>query len=386
MPVVSNEVVRSLQERVRTAVAARTAIVIRAGGTKDFYGNSGRADHPVLDPRTYCGVIDYEPTELVITACSGTPLADIEAALAQHNQMLAFEPPHFGLVMSAGPPQAQRVPPRGADAQRPGASATSPTLGGAIASGLAGPRRMASGPVRDFVLGATLLDGHADVLTFGGSVMKNVAGYDVSRALAGSLGTLGMILDVSLKVVPRPAAEQTLRFGLPEADAIRRTNEWAGQPLPISATAWVDGALLVRLSGASAGVRAAQTRLGGEQLAHDATLWLALREQTHPFFNRAAEAATLWRLSVPPTAAPLNLGSTLIEWRGAQRWIWSTSPAAEIRAQVQAAGGHATAFRHRDCNEVFHPLSPALAQIHQRLKKEFDPAGIFNPGRMYSTL
>lgn len=359
MPVVSNEVVRSLQERVRAAVAARTPLVIRAGGTKDFYGNTSPGRHDVLDPRAYCGVIDYEPTELVITACSGTPLREVEAALTQHNQMLAFEPPHFG---------------------------TLPTLGGAIASGLAGPRRMASGPVRDFVLGATLLDGHAGVLTFGGSVMKNVAGYDVSRALAGSLGTLGMILDVSLKVVPRPTTEQTLRFGLSEADAIRRTNEWAGQPLPISATAWFDGALSVRLAGAAAGVRAAQTRLGGELVADDATFWLALREQTHPFFNRAAEAATLWRLSVPPAAAPLNLGSTLIEWRGAQRWIWSTSPAAEVRAKVQAAGGHTTAFRHRDCTEVFHPLSPALARIHQRLKKEFDPAGIFNPGRMYSTL
>ena len=178
MPVVSDEVVRSLQERVRTAVAARTSLVIRAGGTKDFYGNSARTEHDVLDPRAYCGVIDYEPTELVITACSGTSLTEVEATLAQHNQMLAFEPPHFGAL---------------------------PTLGGAIASGLAGPRRMASGSVRDFVLGATLMDGHANVLTFGGNVMKNVAGYDVSRALAGSLGTLGMILDVSLKVVPRPA-------------------------------------------------------------------------------------------------------------------------------------------------------------------------------------
>jgi glycolate oxidase FAD binding subunit len=195
-----------------------------------------------------------------------------------------------------------------------------------------------------------------------------------------------MILDVSLKVVPRPATEQTLRFELSEANATRRTNEWAGQPLPISATAWLDGALLVRLSGANAGVRAAQMKLGGDPVADDATFWVTLREQTHAFFDRAAEMATLWRLSVPPTATPLDLGSTLIEWRGAQRWVWSTSSAAEIRAKVQAAGGHATAFRHHDRNDVFHPLAPALAQIHQRLKKEFDPAGIFNPGRMYSEL
>ncbi len=272
--------------------------------------------------------------------------------------MLAFEPPHFGAAA---------------------------TLGGTVASGLAGPRRMAAGSIRDFVLGATLLDGRANVLTFGGNVMKNVAGYDISRALAGSLGTLGLILDVSVKVVPRPASEQTLRFELSEADAIRRTNEWAGQPLPVSATAWHDGALSVRLSGAEAGVRAAQAKLGGSVLAEDAAFWKTLCEQTHEFFDRPARA-TLWRLSVPPTSVPLNLGPTLTEWRGAQRWIWSTAPASEIRAKAQAAGGHATAFRHDALTDVFHPLTPALAQIHQRLKKEFDPAGIFNPGRMYSDL
>ena len=358
MVVAANEVVRSLQERVRAAVAARAPLVIRAGGTKDFYGNPTRAEHEVLDPRAYCGVIDYEPTELVITACSGTPLTDVEATLAAHNQMLAFEPPHFG---------------------------PSATLGGAIASGLAGPRRMASGSIRDFVLGATLLDGRANVLTFGGNVMKNVAGYDVSRALAGSLGTLGMILDVSLKVIPRPALQQTLRFELTEADAIRCVNEWAGQPLPISATAWLDGVLSVRLSGAKAGVRAAQTKLGGEVVVDDATLWTALREQTQVFFRRL-DGATLWRLSLPPTTTPLNLGATLIEWRGAQRWLWSTAPAAEVRAKVNSVGGHATVFRHNERSDVFHPLAPALAQIHRRLKSEFDPAGIFNPGRMYSDL
>ena len=357
MQVVSNEAVRTLQQRVRAAVAARRSLVIRAAGTKNFYGRSAPSVHDVLDPRVYCGVLDYEPTELVITACSGTRLAEVEATLAEHNQMLAFEPPHFGV---------------------------SATLGGAIAAGIAGPRRMSAGPIRDFVLGATLLDGRANVLTFGGNVMKNVAGYDVSRALAGSLGTLGMILDVSLKVMPRPASEQTLRFELPEADAIRRSSEWARQPWPISASAWCEGALSIRLSGSTAGVRAAQAKLGGDCI-DGAAFWTALREQTHEFFNRPA-GATLWRMSVPPTAAPLNLGFTLVEWRGAQRWLWSTAGAAEIRAKVQAAGGHATAFRHHDCSDVFHPLSAALAQIHQRLKKEFDPAGVFNPGRMYSDL
>jgi len=358
MAAASKDVVRALQERVRSAVATRTPLVIRAGGTKNFYGRAVSDTHEILDPRAYCGVIDHEPTELVITACSGTPLAEVESALAQHNQMLAFEPPHFG---------------------------SSATLGGAIACGVAGPRRMAAGAIRDFVLGATLLDGRADVLSFGGNVMKNVAGYDVSRALAGSLGTLGMILDVSLKVLPLPAAEQTVCLQLQEADAIRRTNEWAGQPWPISATAWVDGALTVRLSGAAAGVRSAQQKLGGEVIPDGVAFWITLREQTHAFF-KASPAATLWRLSLPPTTMPLDLGPTLIEWRGAQRWLWSAAPAADIRAKAQAAGGHATAFRQHDRNDVFHPLAPALAQVHQRLKNEFDPMGIFNPGRMYSHL
>jgi len=353
---VASEVVRSLQQRVRAAATSRTAIVIRAGGTKDFYGNATRVTHEVLDPRAYCGVIDYEPTELVITACSGTLLNEIEDLLAKNNQMLAFEPPHYGAES---------------------------TIGGTIASGICGPRRMTTGPVRDFVLGASLLDSRGEVLTFGGKVMKNVAGYDVSRALAGSLGTLGLILDASLKVVPRPASEQTLQFEVSEDDAIVRVNQWAGQPLPISATAWLDGVLTVRLSGSTSGVAAASTKLGGS--AADESLWTQLRDQTHPFFANG-DGGTLWRLSVPPTASPLALGATLIEWRGAQRWLWSQAPAAEIRARIAAVGGHAIKFRHVDGADVFHPLTPALAQIHRRLKNEFDQAGIFNPGRLYSDL
>lgn len=354
MAVAADDVVRSLQERVRSAAAARTPLVIRAGGTKDFYGNPPRPEHDVLDPRAYCGVIDYEPTELVVTACSGTPLAEVEAALAEHNQMLGFEPPYFGAAA---------------------------TLGGAVASGLAGPRRMAAGSVRDFMLGSTLIDGRANVLSFGGKVMKNVAGYDMSRALAGSLGTLGMILDISLKVVPRPAIEQTVQFEISEADAIRRANEWAGQPLPVSATVWSDGVLSARLSGSTAGVRAARSRLGGDLLDHCKGFWTALRDQTHEFFNHV-DGATLWRLSVPPITSPLALGATLIEWRGVQRWIRSTAAAAEIRAKVEAVGGHATAFHNAGSVDAFHPLSLPLIEIHRRLKDEFDPAHIFNAGRM----
>jgi len=352
------DAVASLQERVRAAAAARTPLAIRAGGSKDFYGNEPRGE--VLDPRLHAGIVEYEPTELVVTARAGTRLAELETTLAASHQMLAFEPPHFG---------------------------DSATVGGAIASGLAGPRRMAVGAVRDFVLGARLLDGRGNVLAFGGRVMKNVAGYDVARTLAGSLGTLGVILDVSLKVLPRPVAEQTLRFELAEADAIRRTNEWGGQPLPISGSAWFDGQLYVRLSGAAAGVRAAHEKIGGSLVAEDTLLWLELREQSQAFFSAAPNGVhTLWRLSVPPTTPPLELGPTLIEWGGGQRWIVSDAPAAVIRTKTAAVGGHATAFRGGDRRAVFHPLDPGVAAIHRRLKAEFDPAGIFNPGRLYPDL
>jgi glycolate oxidase FAD binding subunit len=345
----------SLQERVRAAAAARTPLRIRAGGSKDFYGNEPRGE--LLDPRSHAGIVEYEPTELVVTVRAGTRLAELESTLAASRQMLAFEPPHFGDCA---------------------------TIGGTISCGLAGPRRIAVGAVRDFVLGARLLDGRGNVLAFGGRVMKNVAGYDVSRTLAGSLGTLGVLLEVSLKVLPRPVAEQTLRFELNESDAIRRTNEWAGQPLPISGTAWFEGQLYVRLSGAAAGVRAAHEKIGGSRVAEDTLLWAELREQSQTFFSPStSKTRVLWRLSVPPTTPPLELGPTLIEWGGGQRWIVSEIPAAVIRAKAAAVGGHATAFKGGDRRASFHPLDPAVAAIHRRLKSEFDPVGIFNPGRMY---
>jgi glycolate oxidase FAD binding subunit len=346
---------RTLQERVRAAAVQRSPLAIRAGGSKDFYGNAASGE--VFDPREYSGIIDYEPTELVVTVRSGTRLAELEKTLAAERQMLPFEPPHFGAAA---------------------------TVGGAVASGLSGPRRAAAGAVRDFVLGASLLDGRAQVLSFGGRVMKNVAGYDASRMLAGSLGTLGLILDVSLKLLPLPVAEQTLHFEVDETDAIRLVNEWGGQPLPISATAWVDGRLAVRLSGAAAGVRAAVAKLGGAAV-EGAALWTELREHTHVFFQPDGEA-TLWRLAVPPTTPPLGLGPTAIEWSGGQRWLWSTAPAAAVRERAAAVGGHATRFRGGDRASTFQPLAPQIAAIHRRLKTEFDPAGIFNPGRLYAEL
>ena len=345
---------QQFKDRIAAAVRSGAPLRVRGGGSKDWYGQAPVGE--VLDTRPYAGIVDYEPSELVVTVRCGTPLAELEQVLAQQNQMLAFEPPHFGAA----------------------------TVGGMFACALSGPRRHSAGAVRDFVLGAVLLDGKGEVLHFGGQVMKNVAGYDVSRLLAGSLGTLGLILDVSLKVLPVPVAETSLRFECSQAEALARLNAWGGQPLPISASAWQDGSLTLRLSGAAAAVKAARLQLGGEALAQASEFWVALREQEADFFAPDADAA-LWRLALPSIAPPLALaGRQLIEWGGGQRWLRSDADAAGIRAVAVQHGGHATLFRGGDKGAgVFQPLAPTLATIHRRLKSAFDPAGIFNPGRMY---
>lgn len=354
-----DNLLKDFRERVGFASKNKTPLRIRGSGSKDWYGRAVQGE--VLDTSGYRGIVSYEPTELVITARCGTPLREIEAALAEQGQMLAFEPPHFGPAT---------------------------TIGGVVASGLAGPRRQAAGAVRDFVLGTTLMDGHGEALRFGGQVMKNVAGYDVSRLLAGSLGMLGLILEVSLKVMPRPQAESTLRLALGQEDALRRMNQWGGQPLPVSATAWHDGVLTVRLSGAQAALKAAIARIGGEVLPHDAAnhYWTDLREQRHTFF--ADESAPLWRLAVPTVAAALpHTGPQLIEWGGGQRWLRSDDSAEAMQALAAQHGGHATLFRGGMRQQgVFQPLALAIHAIHRNLKNAFDPAGIFNPGRMYQDL
>ena len=377
MSAVTEHALAVMREQVITANRDRRPLRIRGGGTKDFYGQplpahggeGGGVPAPegtaeVLDCRANRGVLSYEPTELVISARCGTPLAEIEETLAAQRQYLPFEPPHFG---------------GGA------------TFGGAVAAGLSGPRRMAAGSLRDYVLGTTLLTAGGDVLRFGGQVMKNVAGYDVSRLLAGSLGVLGVIAEASLKVLPLPAAEQTLQLESTEADSIRRCNRWGGEPLPISATLWEGGRLWVRLSGAGAAVAAAAGRLGGERVATDRAdeLWRSVREQTHDFF---ADAGVVWRLSVPSATPPLELaGQQLIEWGGALRWhvpVHDHDSAQALRDLVSRAGGSATLFRvgSRATVARFHPLEEAVRQIHMRLKQEFDPNRIFNPGRMYDWL
>lgn len=347
-------------ERVRAAAAAKTPLCLHGGGTKDFYGRAPAGE--AFDLRANSGIVAYEPTELVVTVRGGTPLGELEAALAEKGQYLAFEPPHFG----AGA-----------------------TVAGCVASGLSGPRRASMGAVRDFMLGVKLLDGRGEVLRFGGQVMKNVAGYDVSRLVAGSLGTLGILLEASIKVLPRPVAETTLRFELDEATALRHLNAWGGQPLPVSASLWTEGVLHLRLSGAEAAVGAAAQRLGGDRLddAAAAAVWADVREQRAAAFACAA-GERLWRVSLPSTAPALASGGRqVIEWGGALRWLVAPADDARVRDRAVELGGHACAFRGGDRGgEVFQPLSAPLAAIHRRLKQAFDPAGIFNPGRLYPEL
>jgi len=356
------QALEQIRDRILAAAAGRAPLRIRGGGTKDFYGQSLHGE--VLDVCAWRGIVAYEPTELVITARGGTPLAEVQAALAERGQMLPFEPPVFGI----------------------GA-----TIGGVVAAGLSGPRRMAAGAVRDFVLGAALLDGAGRLQHFGGQVMKNVAGYDVSRLLCGSLGILGVIAEVSLKVLPRPAAEATVALTVSEADALRHLNAWAGQPLPISASAWHASGLRLRFSGAQAAVRAALARFahdyGALELAPDVAdaYWADVRDQRAEFFGGHEP---LWRLSLPSTTGPLALpGRQLIEWGGALRWLKGEVEVDRLRRMVRDAGGSTTLFRSAARSaDVFEPLAPPVLALHRRLKQAFDPAGIFNPGRMVREL
>jgi glycolate oxidase FAD binding subunit len=343
----------TLAQTIREAAARHRPLRLRGGGTKDFYGNALRGD--IVDTRGYAGIVAYEPTELVATVRCGTRLADLEGLLEKNHQSLPFEPPHFG-------PDA--------------------TVGGCVAAGLSGPRRASAGALRDFVLGVKLVDGRGDVLSFGGQVMKNVAGYDVSRLIAGSLGTLGLIAEASLKLAPKPQAETTLRLEAPQARALEMMNRWAGQPLPVTATAWHDGELTIRLSGSEAGVRAARDRIGGEPV--EEPFWIGIREQTDAFF---AGSGPLWRIALPSASPAVELpGAQLIEWHGALRWLRSENAQA-VRDAAQRLKGHATLFRAADKSAgCFPPLDPVLERLHRNVKRTFDPQGIFNPGRMYPEL
>jgi glycolate oxidase FAD binding subunit len=343
----------ALRDSVLAAARDRRRLRIRGAGSKDFLG--GSPDGTTLDVRPLAGVVAYEPDELVLTARAGTPLAELETLLAGHGQWLAFEPPLFG---------------------------GEATLGGAVAAGLAGPARATAGAVRDFVLGVRLMNGRGEVLSFGGRVMKNVAGFDVAWLVGGSLGILGVITEVSIKVLPRPAVTATLAFEMGAAQAVEAFNRWARRPLPLAATSWYDGVAHVRLAGVDAAVEAACAALGGRRLGADdaAHWWEGLRHHRHPFL---APRTRLWRVCVPSTAAPIGVdGPLLIEWAGALRWLRTDAAPAEVRDAARRAGGTAACWHDRAAGPTFEPLAPAALAIHRRLKAAFDPDGIFNPGRL----
>ncbi len=354
--IINNDISIELQQAVEQAIASGTPLCISAGNTKNFYGRE-----PVGKPISiseHRGIINYEPTELVITVRAGTPLKEIEAALADENQMFGFEPPAFG------------------DAA---------TIGGTIACNFSGPRRAYSGAARDFVLGSKVINGKAEILHFGGEVMKNVAGYDVSRLMCGAMGTLGVLLELSIKVLPKPETELTLVQDMDADDAMNKLHSLARQSLPISASCFDGNKLHIRISGSHATVQAARKLMGGDELPSGASFWKELKEHQQNFFK---STRPLWRLSLASNTPVMNIpGKWLYEWNGAQRWLISDEKQDIIRNQVAQVDGHALCFRnHVDRNNVFHPLTPGLFKIHQQLKKAFDPDAIFNPGRMYAEL
>jgi len=346
----------ALQQQVLDAFQNGTPLNISGSGSKAFLGNAIRGQ--AIDVTGHRGIVEYDPRELVLTARSGTPLREIEAALAEAGQMLAFEPPHFG---------------------------DSATLGGTIACGLSGPRRPYSGSARDFVLGCQMLNGRGELLRFGGKVMKNVAGYDVSRLMAGAQGTLGMLLEISLKVLPRPAASITVTRVCSAAGAISSMSALLGKPLPVDGACFHGEQLYIRISGSAQAVQEARSKIAGDVLPDADAFWHALREHQLPFFMRNG---ALYRVVVKPATPPLNIeGTWLLDWGGAQRWLYSNEDPASLRHRVASVGGHVTVFRGGAPGvEIFQPLSGPLQTIHRRLKTSFDPKDIFNRGRLYAGL
>jgi glycolate oxidase FAD binding subunit len=340
-------------DRIRAAQAQHQPLELRGGGSKRFYGRPATG-HP-LELGGHRGILSYQPTELVVRARAGTPLAELEAALAERGQMLPFEPPYFG---------------------------GEPTIGGAIASGLAGPRRPWGGAPRDLLLGVRILDGRGQVLGFGGQVMKNVAGYDLSRLMAGAMGTLGILLEVSVKVLPKPPGETTLALTTDPRQALALMGTLQRQSLSLSGLCFAEGRLHVRASDTS--LEQVRAVLGPAATEEDPDFWHRLRDQTLDFFTRTD---ALWRASVPAATAPLAAdGDEILDWGGAQRWLRGVGSRENLRQSVQAVGGHATMFRGPDRDQALHPLAPALAGLHQRIKAVFDPERVLNPGRLYPGL
>lgn len=355
------DIADDLCEQVRSAYDAQTPLCIVAGNTRAFYGRA--VEGKPLDISSHSGIVSYDPVELVVTVRAGTQLSALNAALAEQHQMLAFEPPAFGVTS---------------------------TIGGAVATGLSGPRRPWAGAARDFVLGTRIITQDGKLLRFGGEVMKNVAGYDLSRLMAGAQGTLGVLTDISFKVLPMPTASHSLCLEIGLEDALATLAELGRQPLPITAAAWHAGALFIRLEGGESSVKATKERLGGETLVPE--FWQQLRDHQHPFFSLDEEQA-LWRLSLPPHTAPLNLEipeeDWFYDWAGSQRWVKTNLKADALRSACQSAGGHATCFTPQALDSTdspFTPLNPVVEKYHRNLKAQLDAHGIFNPGRLYKAL
>ncbi len=380
------DVLQAWVDQVQQAAAQGHTLRLRGGGSKDHLGHLGEhadaghteagAQFTELDTRAWAGVEAHEPSELVVRVRAGTPVVELEAALAQQGQALAFEPPRY----------------RFAPGQRSEA-----TVGGMVASGLSGPARAQRGAVRDHLLGCTVINGQGQLLSFGGAVMKNVAGFDLTRLMAGSMGTLGLLVDVTLKVLPQPVVSATMRFELSEEEALLQVNRWAAQPVPIDASAWWDGMLVLRLSGARAAVVQAVQSLYKERRGELLTppvadaFWQGVRDQSDEFFTRARQAVdhagetgiTLWRLSVPATTPPLALhGEQLTEWLGALRWVCTPAPAAAIHALMARVGGQAQPF-YRAASQPWSlsPMAASSLRLHAAVQRAFDPHGVFNTDR-----
>ncbi len=347
-----SDISNKLQVQVKAAFDKKTALRISAGNSKSFYGRGVKGEE--ISVADHAGIIEYRASELVLTARSGTLLSDVETALAENNQMLAFEPP---------------------------AHAPSATLGGSIACGLSGPRRPFAGAARDFVLGTTIINGKGETLKFGGQVMKNVAGYDASRLMVGAQGTLGVLLDISIKVLPKPETELTISFEQDFETAHKALRQWILQGQPVTASYYYNGALSIRLSSTGNSVKKAHEMIGGELRPND--LWQSLQHQTHEFFSRHKN---LWRVSVPASAKSILADQQqLVEWNGALRWVASDE---DLFTTAKDVGGHASKYRMNSDNEenIFQPLSSTMLSLQQRLKHSFDPDNILNPGRLYPEL
>ena len=353
-----SDLTNELIAQVRDAVEAKETLAISAGCSKTFMGRQIETDR-TIDVSGHTGIVSYQPVELVMTARAGTTLAEIESALAENNQMLACEPPRFG---------------------------GKATLGGTLATNVSGPGRPWYGSIRDHVLGVTLINGESEQLRFGGQVMKNVAGYDLSRLQAGAMGGLGLMTEISLKVLPKPATTRTLKFTMDQAEAIQRMNSMSGQPKPITAAYWSSGELFVRLAGAASAVDATTKSWGGEELASDVALalWSDLQDQKLAIFN----ADKVWRFSMKSSADALPIeGDSLINWGGAERWYVGDHSFDRMVALAEGAGGQVSLYRGGDrTDEVLHPVNPSIQSLQQRIKASVDPQGVFNPGRAFGWL